>query len=140
MKRYMNAAIVYMLLGLAGGVFFREFTKINGFTGVTALSYMHVHYIAMGSLFFLMLLLMEKNFSFTQNGTRKTLIAYHVGLNIMEAGFLVRGMLQVWGTELTRMADASISGIAGIGHVLMGVSLVILLNNVRKKVGSEAVA
>ncbi len=139
MKRYINSAIVYMLLGLASGVFFREFTKFNGFAGTTALSFMHVHYIALGSVFFLVLLLMEKSFSFTQNKTRRVLIAYHLGLNIMEAGFLVRGVLQVWGSELSKMADASISGIAGIGHILLGISLVLLLNNIRKKIGSASV-
>jgi hypothetical protein len=138
MKRYINSAIAYMILGLASGVFFREFTKFNGFAGITALSYMHVHYVALGSVFFLMLLLMEKCFSFTQSNTRKVLIAYHVGLNIMEIGFLARGIFQVWGMELSKMADASISGIAGIGHVLLGVSLVLLLINMRKKIDCEA--
>lgn len=139
MKRYINSAIVYMLLGLASGVFFREFTKFNGFTGTTALSFMHVHYIALGSMFFLMLLLMEKSFSFTQSKTRKVLLAYHVGLNIMEGSFLARGILQVWGSELSKMADASISGIAGIGHILLGVSLVLLLMSIRKGIGNAAV-
>jgi hypothetical protein len=38
MKRYINSAIAYMILGLASGGFFREFTKFNGFAGITAYS------------------------------------------------------------------------------------------------------
>ena len=32
MKRYMDTALVYAVLAMAGGVFYREFTKFNGFT------------------------------------------------------------------------------------------------------------
>lgn len=37
MKKYANAAIVYSFLALAGGVFYREFTKFSGFEGATSL-------------------------------------------------------------------------------------------------------
>ena len=37
MKRYMNTALLYAVLAMAGGVFYREFTKFNGFTARTAL-------------------------------------------------------------------------------------------------------
>lgn len=45
MKRLMNASIVYGVLGLIGGVFYREFTKFNGFTDFTTLSVVHTHYL-----------------------------------------------------------------------------------------------
>lgn len=46
MKRLMNASIVYGVLGLiVGGVFYREFTKFNGFTDFTTLSVVHTHYL-----------------------------------------------------------------------------------------------
>ena len=37
MKRYMNAALLYAVLAMAGGVFYREFTKFTGFTAKTTL-------------------------------------------------------------------------------------------------------
>ena len=37
MKKLLNTAFVYALAAMAGGVFYREFTKFNGFTGRTAL-------------------------------------------------------------------------------------------------------
>lgn len=45
MKRLMDASIVYGVLGLIGGVFYREFTKFNGFTDFTTLSVVHTHYL-----------------------------------------------------------------------------------------------
>lgn len=44
MKRYINYSIVYAVLAMIGGVFCREFTKMNDFTGLTTLSVVHTHY------------------------------------------------------------------------------------------------
>ena len=38
MKRYINYSIIYAVLALVGGVFYREFTKMNGYTAWTSLS------------------------------------------------------------------------------------------------------
>lgn len=35
MKKMINTAFVYMILGLVAGVFYREFTKFMGFEGLT---------------------------------------------------------------------------------------------------------
>ena len=51
MKRYMNMALVYAILAMVGGVFYREFTKFNGFTAKTALAVVHTHYFLMGMMF-----------------------------------------------------------------------------------------
>ena len=48
MKRLMNVSIVYGVLGLIGGIFYREFSKLNGFTGFTTLSVVHTHYLILG--------------------------------------------------------------------------------------------
>lgn len=134
MKRYMNLALLYAVLAMAGGVFYREFTKFKGFTARTALGVVHTHYFLLGMVFFLLLLLLERNFSFTVAKTRWILVVYQVGLNLTAVMFVVRGVLQVLETELTRGMDAAISGMAGVGHILLGVSLVLLLLQIRRKV------
>lgn len=133
MKRYVNAALLYAILAIIGGVFYREFTKFNSFTVKTTLSIVHTHYFLLGMVFFL-LLLMEKNFAFTEAKTNRILVAYHVGLNLTGVMFMVRGILQVLGITLSVALNGSISGIAGIGHILLGVSLVLLLLQIRRKV------
>ena len=47
---------------------------------------------------------------------------------------VVRGITQVLGTTLSKAVDASLSGVAGIGHILLGVSMVIVLLDVRRAV------
>ena len=134
MKRYANASLLYALIAMAGGVFYREFTKFSGFTGKTALSVVHTHYFLLGMVFFLLLLLLEKSFAFSGEKTGCMLALYHVGLNVTGAALLVRGVAQVLALPLSRGMDASLSGVAGIGHLLLGVSLVLLLLRIRKKV------
>ena len=138
MKRYMNTALVYAVLAMAGGVFYREFTKFVGFTGEITLSVVHTHYFMLGMALFLLLLLLEKSFSFTTARTGRVLIAYHVGLNLTAVMFLVRGVTQALGTALSSGMDAAISGVAGIGHILLGVSLVLLLLQVKRALPSKA--
>lgn len=136
MKRYMNTALIYAVLAMVGGVFYREFTKFNGFTAKTTLGVVHTHYFMLGMVFFLLLLLLEKNFSFTGPKTGRILAAYHVGLNLTAVMFVVRGVNQVLGTALSSGMDAAISGMAGIGHILLGISLVLLLVQIKGSVSA----
>ena len=135
MKRYMNASLLYALLAMVGGVFYREFTKFNGFTARTSLGVVHTHYFLLGMVFFLLLLLLEKSFSFTGAKTKRALTTYHIGMTAVM--LVVRGIPQVLGTELSAGMTAAISGVAGIGHILLGVSMVMLLLQIRRAV-SEA--
>ena len=133
MKRYLNCALFYALLAMAGGVFYREFTRFTGFTGKTTLSVVHTHYFLLGMVFFLLLLLLEKAFAFTGPKTGKVLAVFHLGLNVTGAALVVRGIFQVLGTALSSGMNAAISGVAGIGHILLGVSMVLLLLQLKKK-------
>ena len=136
MKRYMNMALLYAILAMAGGVFYREFTRFNGFTAKTTLSVVHSHYFLLGMVFFLLLLLLEKNFSFTGAKTRRVLTVYHIGLNLTAVMFIVRGVAQVLvpASSLSSGMNGAISGVAGIGHILLGVSIILLLVQIRRSV------
>lgn len=134
MKKYVNLTLVYAILAMAGGVFYREFTKFNDFTGRTALGVVHTHYFMLGMIFFLLLLLLEKNFSFTAAKTGRVLAVYQIGLNLTAVMFVIRGVVQVLGMELSSGMDAAISGMAGIGHILLGVSLILLLVQIKRSI------
>ena len=125
MRRYANLAVAYAVAAMAAGVFYREFTKFSQFTGKTSLSVMHTHYFMLGMFFFLVLMLAEKAFAFSDKSTGKLVV--FTGL-----AFLARGFLQVRQAVLTKAVDASISGIAGIGHIVMGISLVLILLKIRR--------
>ena len=97
MKKYVNLAMIYASIGLVGGVFYREFTKLNGFTDVTTLGKLHVHYLVLGMFFFLLLCLFTKE----KDVNKKGVIMYQVGLNLSAIMMLVRGITQVLNMELS---------------------------------------
>ena len=132
-KKFASLSLIYAIVAMVFGVFYREFTKFNGFEGDTRLSVIHTHYFVLGMLFFLVLMLIEKNFGIsTQKNLGRFVFAYNIGINITGAAFLARGLTQVLQSELSKGADASISGVAGIGHIIMGVSLILILIKVKK--------
>ena len=133
-KKLTTAALVYAALGLAGGVFYREFTKALGTTAPTTLSVVHAHYLLLGTVFFVLLAVVEKVFTLSASrGFSRWLTVYHIGLNVTVAGLLMRGVLQSTGTVLSRGLDASLSGVSGLGHLLLGAALIALLVLLRKK-------
>ena len=54
-----------------------------------------------------------------------------MGLNLTSIMLVVRGISQVLGLTISSGMDAAISGMAGIGHMVLGVSLVLLLVQIR---------
>ena len=124
MKKLTNMALIYAILALVGGVFFREFTKFNDFTGITSLSVVHTHYLILGVGVALLVLILERTVTNNQLLTKKLVVLYNVGLNTTCIMFLVRGITQVLGTPLASGANAAISGIAGLGHIMLGISII----------------
>lgn len=131
MKNYINSSLFYTVLALLGGLFYREFTKINEFVGHTSLGVVHTHYFMLGMMFFLLLFLLEKNFKFSNAKTKIMVLLYHIGLNMTVIMLIVRGVVQVLNTELSKGADASIAGIAGLGHIILGISLILILLQIK---------
>ncbi len=127
-KRFIGTAMVYAILAMVGGVFYREFTKYLAFEGQTTLSVVHTHYFMLGMFFFLLLALMENAFPFrAQRGASAALIFYHAGLNVTAAGLILRGLADATGAALTRGMDAALSGVSGLGHIALGTGLIWLL-------------
>ena len=57
---------------------------------------------------------------------------YNIGVPLTAIMMLVRGITQVMELSLSKAASSAISGIAGIGHILTGVGIVLLLVSLKK--------
>ncbi len=133
MKKYLNLSLIYAVAAMAGGVFYREFTKFNGFTGATALGKVHTHLFLLGMLIFLLVSLFSVHCDLADSKLfRAFLWIYNTGVPLTSVMLLVRGVTQVLGISLSSGASASISGIAGIGHILTGTGIVLLLLSLKK--------
>lgn len=133
MKRFINISFGYVIAAMAGGVFYREFTKLNGYTGETALGVVHTHLFMLGAVVFLLVALLNAQIPVAQQkGFRPFMALYNSGIVLMVCMLMVRGIMQVLAVPLSNGMDAAISGLAGIGHILVGTGLVILFVCLRR--------
>jgi phosphotransferase system glucose/maltose/N-acetylglucosamine-specific IIC component len=115
MKKYINYATIYAGAALVGGVFYREFTKFNNFTGETMLGKVHTHLFVLGMIVFLLVALFSDKYDLKAQKTFKIFErTYNPGLILAVTMMVVHGTLQVLGTPLSSGVSAAISGVAGI--------------------------
>ena len=133
MKKYLNYSLGYAIAAMAGGVFYREFTKLYGFSGATALGKVHAHLFLLGMLVFLVVALYGAHNDIGKLKTfRAFLWTYNIGVPLTAIMLVVRGVAQVRGLALSAAANTSISGIAGIGHIFTGAGIILLLLSFKK--------
>ncbi|TDW89833.1 MULTISPECIES: DUF2871 domain-containing protein [Kribbella] len=129
MRKIYVAAHVYMILGLISGLFYREFTKLNDFTGDSQLSVVHTHILALGMLFFLIVLALEKLFTLTAGKLFTAFFwVYNAGLALTVGLMIVRGSMTVLGHE----PGAALDGISGLGHITITLGLIFFFVNLGK--------
>lgn len=121
MKKLYYSAVVYTVLGLFAGLFYRELTKAQDFTGDTQLSVLHTHLLTLGTLFSLIAIALEKVLHLSSGRFFNAFFwTYHGGLILTTGIMTAHGTLTVLG-KTTRPA---ISGPAGLGHILLALGLV----------------
>jgi len=133
MKKLINLSMLYAIAAIACGVFYREFTKILGYTGQTTLAFTHLHLFTLGTLLFLVLALFCVQSDLLHLRQFKIfMILYNIGLPFMVIMLFVRGIPQALNTTLTATASAAVSGIAGISHILLTVAIVMMFIAIKK--------
>lgn len=128
MKKIMNTSLIYFVLAMAGGVFYREFTKWNGYTEPTTLGVLHVHLLVLGTGVFLLTALFAKVTELEKNPLfKKFFVLYNIALPFMVIMMLIRGIVQVLAIDLGKMGNGMLSGFAGLSHIGMLAALLMFL-------------
>ena len=137
MKRLANTAFVYALIAMLCGVIYREGSKFLELTEPTTWSLTHSHFFVLGMFFFLIVLLLEKSFHMTKDKKFKIFyIIYNLGLIVTGIMLWIRGIFDIT-NNASIIYDKMISGISGVGHLLLGISIIlffiILKNRIKEK-------
>lgn len=137
MKRLANTAFVYALIAMLCGVIYREGSKFLELTEPTTWSLTHSHFFVLGMFFFLIVLLLEKSFHLTKDKKFKIFyIIYNLGLIVTGIMLWIRGIFDIT-NNASITYDKMISGISGVGHLLLGISIIlffiILKNRIKEK-------
>ena len=123
MKRHITFALVYAVLAMACGVFYREFTKAYNFTGDTALGKLHTHLFILGMALFLLLAIFDGKYNLQkQKLYLPFMLIYNAGLGLMCIMLAVRGICEV---TVADVSDGAISGIAGMGHIILAAGIIL---------------
>lgn len=99
---------------------------MNDYTAWTTLFVVHTHYFILGMMFFLILGLISMNMNLKIN---RAVLFYNIGLNLTAIMLIVRGIIQVLDLNVI---SAFISGVASIGHIILDVSLILILLDIKK--------
>ena len=135
MRRLLYAFLVYMILGLFSGFYYRELTKAHHFTGDTQLALVHTHTLILGMFMFLLLLPLEKVFKLSSYYLFNWFfIVYHLGVIVTIGMMTYKGTLQVIGAKYSPEA---LAGFAGIGHTGMLAGLLLLFFLLRQAIITE---
>ncbi|MBG6057232.1 hypothetical protein RCH16_000424 [Cryobacterium sp. MP_M5] len=135
MTKLYYAALTCLVAGLASGFFYREFTKANDFTGDSQLSLVHTHLLALGMLFFLLVLALEKLFDLSSTGLLTPFFwVYSAGLAVTVSTMIANGVITVTGGT----SSPAIAGISGLGHILITTALGILFVALGRQVRAHA--
>jgi hypothetical protein len=137
-KRLVNASFIYMLAGVTAGLFYREFTKLNGFPEgrFTQLGLAHTHLLALGFIVMLIVLVIEKVFAISRSPKLFTCFfwLYNVGVILTSAMLIWHGSLTVLGEE----SNAMIAGVAGLGHIAITAGMIVFFVALRRAVTSTS--
>lgn len=134
-KKLFNQGVILFITGIVAGAFYREFTKFLDFTGVTSMSLVHTHLIATGAIIAFIFSLFIKIYNIQDSKALKTSwTLYLIGVIGNASIMFVRGVLMVLSTEISRTIDMSLSGIAGIIHILLTIGSIWFLLIIRKEI------
>lgn len=133
MKKLFYTVSFYGILGLLLGIFYREYTNVSNFEGVTALGKLHTHSLALGFLFFLIIIILEKTFQLSNKKFFKGFyFVYNIGLLGTIGTLVARGILEVKGTNFN-----GLNHIAGTFHFILSIGMILFLMNLHQALKNE---
>jgi hypothetical protein len=125
MNTIINFAAGYLAYGLLSGLYFRELTRGMEWVDDGVLGSVHGHALALGMIFLLLVLSLEKHFGLTKIRWWKIFFStYNIGLILMLIMLTIRGTLDILATPLSKALDSSIAGTAGIAHIFLTIGLI----------------
>lgn len=135
MKKLMYSSALYTLLGLLSGLFYREMTKSESFSGFSQLNVTHTHLLVLGTIMFLVFMIIEMQLKLTKNKKlfNSFFYIYHLGLLVTVAMQYINGIATI--KQLS--VSPAIAGIAGLGHIFLSIAFILFFVLLGKRVNKK---
>lgn len=136
MKRLMYSSALYTLLGMLSGLFYREMSKGENFNGYSQLNVTHTHFLVLGTIMFLIFMIIEHQLKLTKNMKLFNYFFYvfHLGLLVTVAMQFINGIA----TMKDFSVSPAIAGIAGLGHILITIAFILFFVLLNKRINANA--
>lgn len=123
-------ALIYTILGLAEGVYSREIIKMMKFKGESMLSFIHPHVFTLGTIFFLVVIILEKLFVLSKSELFRLFFwVYNIGLIWTAVMMAVHGTM----TVMKMNVGVGVARIAGIGHIILALGFILFFICLKKR-------
>ncbi|SDS68800.1 DUF2871 domain-containing protein [Microlunatus soli] len=127
---------IWTVIGLAGGLTYRELTKNLDFSGSTQLAVVHTHTLVLGTLIGLGLLALERVYRLSRDRRFGWFLwIWNIGLLITVGGLTTKGTLQVLGSAAAE--SPALAGISGMGHILLTVGFLLLFLTLGRRIRDD---
>ncbi|MBO1212356.1 DUF2871 domain-containing protein [Staphylococcus nepalensis] len=136
MKKLMYSSILYTILGMLSGLFYREMSKAENFSGYSQLNVTHTHLLVLGTIMFLIFLVIENQLKLTKHHTlfNYFFYVYHVGILVTVAMQFVNGIAVMKGFSVS----PAIAGISGLGHITISIAFILFFVLLNKSINANA--
>ena len=139
MRKFVKLSFIYLCIGLALGVFYREFSKafrvVNTYT---PLGLGHPHMLVLGCLVVLIIGLVATRLNKEEDKLFNiSLIGYQVGVCFTSLMLVIRGIFDVLnkgnGFVISSSLNGALSGISGLAHITLGVFIILIFVSLLRK-------
>ena len=128
----MYSSAFYTLLGLLSGLFYREMAKGENFSGYSQLNITHTHLLVLGTIMFLIFMMIEYQLKLTKHSKlfNSFFYIFHLGVLVTAAMQFVNGIATIKDFSVS----PAIAGIAGLGHIFLTVAFVLFFILLNKRI------
>lgn len=126
-----DISLTFLIMGLIGGVYFREFTRVYSYEASNHLGKVHVHTLVLGFILLLIIHLLTKGIDIKE--IEKYIKIYVTGLILTITNMVVYGMYEILSQGEKTINIYALSGMAGIGHILLTIGLVTVMIKIRRR-------
>lgn len=124
-RNILGLSFTFLIMGLIGGVFYREFTKFYNYQAVNHLSKLHVHILVLGFLLMLVVYMVSKKYDIEIVLTlKKPIYVFVSGFAFTVINMALFGIYEVVGQGNDIVNRHALEGLSGIGHIILTIGLV----------------
>lgn len=136
MKKLMFSSAFYTLLGMLSGLFYREMSKGENFSGYSQLNVTHTHLLVLGTIMFLIFMVIEYQLKLTKNSKlfNSFFYLFHLGIIVTVAMQYVNGIATIKGFSVS----PAIAGITGLGHIMISIAFILFFVLLNKRINANS--